>query len=316
MTIVLAEGVHVINETAILQPQRRAFSRVERLTIRAEILPDDASWHIGRMPTLVHALPLSQTWNGRVDPLGGAADGMLIGTSHVSILGLRILGLAVIESPQAGVIRRLYAISRLDRELDDLQISQCVFAGEETTTPLHVGIIANGNGVAVHNCVFRGLKISAVFWTPGSSGHSMHHCVCDGLYGSAVWTAGVAPDFSYRNNVVVNSNYVWTSQGGASALADAATSGPGAAPSSTDEHVRYRVVDSVFAGNRRLTGSGTGARLEYRDIDPSLLELVRTSVLDKAIPLERDSTKRNYLQPQSDSKASRLKAGLFTKAPA
>ena len=34
-------------------------------------------WHIGRMPTLVHTLPLDSAWNGRADPLGGAANGML-----------------------------------------------------------------------------------------------------------------------------------------------------------------------------------------------------------------------------------------------
>ena len=60
-------------------------------------------------------------------------------------------------------------------------------AGDEVTNPNHVAIIANGNGVNVHHCVFRGLKISVVFWTPGSSGHAMTHCLCSDLYGSAIW---------------------------------------------------------------------------------------------------------------------------------
>jgi hypothetical protein len=318
IAIVLSEGVYAVNETTLLKPQRRTFSATNRLTIRAEVLPDDPGWNIGRMPTLVHTLPLAQTWNGRADPLGGAADGMLIETSHVTVQGLRILGLPVVESPQPGIIRRLYAVSRLRRDLEDLKITQCVFIGEETTTPNHVGIIANGKGVEVGHCVFRGLKISAVFWTPGSGGHSMHHCVCDGLYGSAVWTAGIANDFDYRNNVVVNSNYVWTAQGGGSALADAGgvrggqgQSAPGSAK--TEEPVHYRVVDSVFAANRRLTGSGTGARLEYEDIDSSFLEMVRTRVIEQPLALERDSTKRNYLQPLAGSEAAALGAGLFTK---
>jgi hypothetical protein len=317
LTIVLSEGVHAINETTLLRPERRSFSAAEPLTIRAEVLPDDPQWNVGRMPTLVHTLPLSETWNGRTDPLGGAADGMLIETSHVSVLGLRMLGLAMIESPVPGVIHRLYGISRLRRDLVGLRISQCLFLGEETTTPSHVGIIANGNGVIVENCVFRGLKISAVFWTPGSSGHAMRHCVCDGLYGSAVWTAGIAGDFDYRNNVVINSNYVWTSQGGGSALADAAgarAQGQGVpTPAAPAEPIRYKVIDSLFAGNRRLTGSGTGARLEYKDIDPSLLNLVRTKVIDQAIQIERDSTKRGYLHPVPTSEAASVGAGLFTK---
>ena len=96
------------------------------MTIRADVLPGDPGWHIGRMPTLIHTLALSQTWNGRPDSLGGAADGMLIETSHVTIQGLRVLGMPVVETPQTGQIKRLYAISRLRRDLDDLEIGQCL----------------------------------------------------------------------------------------------------------------------------------------------------------------------------------------------
>ena len=119
----------------------------------------------------------------------------------------------------------------------------------------------------VHHCVFRGLKISVVFWTPGSTGHAMTHCLCHDLYGSGVWTSGIASGFEYRNNVVEGCNYVWTAQGGGSALADAGgrggrqTNAPAAAP---PEPVHYRVVNSYFAENRRLTGTGTGAGWSMR----------------------------------------------------
>ena len=42
-------------------------------------------------------------------------------------------------------------------------------------------------------------------------------------------------------------------------------------------------MDSYFAGNRRVAGSGTGARLEYADLDPSFLELVGTKVTDEPV---------------------------------
>ena len=316
MTVVLAEGIYPIGETTLLKPENRAFSKDQRLTIRAEVLPDEPEWHIGRMPTLVHTLPLSPTWNGRPDPLGGAANGMLVETSHVTIQGLKVLGMPVVESPRAGLIRRLYGISRLRRDLEDLEVAQCLFAGDEVTNPHHVAIIANGDGINVHHCVFRGLKISAVYWTPGSKGHAMTNCLCHELYGSGVWTAGIANDFEYRNNVVEGCNYVWTAQGGSSALADAAGRGgqqAGAAPTKPQEPVRYRVVDSYFGGNRKLTGSGTGARLEYVDIDPSVLELVNTKVTGQPAVLERDSTKRGYLHPVAGSDAAKVGAGLFTK---
>jgi hypothetical protein len=318
LTVLLAEGVYAVGETTLLKPEHRSFSRSERLTIRAEVLPDDPEWHIGRMPSLIHTLPLSPTWNGRPDRLGGAANGMLVETSHVSIQGLKILGMPVVESPRPGLIRRLYAVSRLRRDLEDLEVGHCLFAGDEVTNPNHVAIIANGNGVNVHHCLFRGLKISVVYWTPGSTGHTMTHCLAHELYGSGVWTAGIADDFVYRNNVVEGCNYVWTAQGGSSALADAAGRGApqASAPSpTTQEPVRYKVVNSYFANNRRLTGSGTGARLEYQDIDSSILELVGTQVTDQPVALERDSTQPNYLHPVAGSEAAKIGAGLFTKAP-
>jgi hypothetical protein len=314
MTIVLSEGIYAVGETTLLKPDRRPFTKTARLTIRAEFLPDDPEWNTGRMPTLIHTMPIPPTWNGRPDPLGGAADGMMIETSHVTIQGLKILGLPVVETPKPGVIRRLYAISRLRRDLEDLEIAQCLFVGHDETNPNHVAIIANGNGVNVHHCVFRGLKISVVFWTPGSSGHAMTNCLCNDLYGSAVWTSGITSDFAYRNNVVANCNYVWTSQGGASALADAGgRGGRQGAPAPTTTPIRYKIIGSYFAQNRRLAGTGTGARLEYRDIDPSFLDLVGTTVSDQPITLERDQTKRNYLHPVAGSEAAKIGAGLFTK---
>lgn len=315
-TIVLTEGIHVIGETTLLKPERRSFTRTERLTIRAEVLPDDPDWHTGRMPTLIHTMPLPKTWNGRPDPLGGAADGMMIETSHVTIQGLKVLGLPVVETPRPGLIQRLYAISRLRRDLEDLEITQCVFLGDDLTNPNHVAVIAHGNGVNVHHCIFRGLKISVVYWTGGSSGHAMRNCFCDGVYGSGVWTSGIQSDFDYRNNVITNCNYVWTNQGGASAAADAAGRDgrqASAASPKPKELTRYKIVDSYLAGNRRLAGSGTGARLDYTDIDPSFMEMTGTKVTDQPVAFERDQTKRNYLHPVAGSEAAKVGAGLFLK---
>lgn len=310
MTIILAEGIYAVDETVLLKPEQRSFTQEARLTIRAEVLPDDPEWHTGRMPTLLFVMPIPPTWNGKLDALGGAADGIMVETNHVTILGLKVLGIPVVESPQPGLIRRLYAISRLRRGMEDLEIGQCLFASDEATLPLHVGIIAHGDGVDVHHCLFRGLKISAVYWSGGSSGHAMRHCLCDGLYGSAVWTAGIADDFVYQNNVVLNSNYIWTHQSAASASADA---GGGKQLDQPPASSHYTVVGSLFAANRRLSGSGTGARLEYQDIDPVFLNLVGTTMVDDPVAVEHDQTKRNYLHPVAGSEAARIGAGLFEK---
>ncbi len=62
-----------------------------------------------------------------------------------------------------------------------------------------------------------------------------------------------------------------------------------------------------------LAGTGTGARLEYRDIDPSFLTLERTAVSDQPVVMERDQTKRHNLHLVAGSEAARIGAGLFTK---
>lgn len=306
VTILLAEGVHTISRTVRLSAPAGRFSASNRLTIRAMVLPGEPDWHIGRMPTLIHTLPLQPVWNGRADPLGGAADGILVETSHVTIQGLRVLGMPVIESPRPGLIKRLYSISRLDRTLDDLQIKQCVFLGDEFIVPSHVAIIALGNGLQVDSCVFRGLKIAAVYWQGGSSGHAMRHCICDSLYGSSVWTSGIQSDFEYANNLVTNCNYVWTNQSAASAAADeGAQSGASEAPALT-----YAVNSCYLAGNRRLSGSGTGARLEYEDIDPAFMIMNGTTVTDQPIQLVADTADDRFLSVAADSPAAVIGAGL------
>src|SRR5688572_19578679 len=75
-TILLGEGVHALDQSAIFKPDRR-YSKTERLTIRAESLPDDPDWSPQRMPVLIHTMPLSPNWMGhRPDPFGGVAYGM------------------------------------------------------------------------------------------------------------------------------------------------------------------------------------------------------------------------------------------------
>jgi hypothetical protein len=48
------------------------FSKDQRLTIRAALLPDDADWNPGKMPVII-TMPLDFKPNGRQDPLGGAS---------------------------------------------------------------------------------------------------------------------------------------------------------------------------------------------------------------------------------------------------
>jgi hypothetical protein len=110
LTIVLSEGIYAVSETVRFKPEHRSFSSTARLTIRAEVLPDDPVWHTGRMPTLIHTMEL---------PEGGAASGIEIETSHVTIQGLKVLGVPAVENPKPGFLQRVYPIVRSGRDLDD-----------------------------------------------------------------------------------------------------------------------------------------------------------------------------------------------------
>ena len=117
VTIVMAPGVYSIDRTAVFGSEKRSFTKENRLKIVAEISPDDENWNPGSMPTLIHTMPLSDMWMGRKDPFGGVSYGMMIETSHVTIQGLRILGIPVVEHPKEGYIQRVYPIGRMKPEL-------------------------------------------------------------------------------------------------------------------------------------------------------------------------------------------------------
>jgi hypothetical protein len=83
----------------------------------------------------------------------------------------------------------------------------------------------------------------------------------------------------------------------------------------TPPDARYTVKGSLFAGNRKFTGSGAGPAQNFRDNDPSFLELVDTKRIDQPIELENES-KKNYLHPIAGSEAAKVGAGLFLKPSA
>jgi hypothetical protein len=320
-TIIVAEGIYALDQTILLKPVR-SYTKAERLTIRAESLPDDPDWGLARMPVLVPVMPLSKAWNGRPDPFDGVAYGMQIETSHVTVQGLRICGMPIVEHPKTGAIHRLYGIGRGDRTLDDLEVKQCLFTGDEVTNPNHLALLINGNGLVVDHCVFYGVKQTVVFWTPGSTGHAMRNCLVHGAYAAGIWTSGVANDLDYRNNIVSNSLYVWIGQGARSARAEISqfargqaggppANKPPAGP--VPPEARYNVRTCLFAGNRKFTGTGAGPALNFRDNDPSFLNLMDTKITDQPVQLELDQTKRNYLHVREGTLGGDLGAGLFTK---
>src|SRR4030095_98356 len=57
--IILSEGVYALTETVLFNNNK--FSEENRLTIRAEVLPDDANWNPQRMPIITTIIPRTPT---------------------------------------------------------------------------------------------------------------------------------------------------------------------------------------------------------------------------------------------------------------
>jgi hypothetical protein len=309
VTIFLSEGIYAVNEPASLNPTNRTFTKENRLTIRAEVLPDDPNWNTGRMPTFIHTMPLTDDWMGQKDPFGGCLYGIKVETSHVSLQGLKILGAPVIEHPLKGKIVRVYPIIRTNPALDDLEISQCIFAGDEVNSPNHLGIIANGNGIVVDHCIFYGLKQAIVYWSGKSTGHVMRNTLIYNGYGCGVWTSAIANDFVFENNVIANSNYAWISQLGRDSnqqvLKD--TTQKATVP------ILYQVNNSLFAGNKKMTGMGGGPQLNFKDIDPILLKFNNTKITEERVELDYTQESKNFLHIKKGTLGADIGAGLFKK---
>jgi len=84
-SIIISEGVYALTETVLFNNNK--FSAESRLTIRAEILPNDANWNPQRMPVITTIIPTKPTPGD-----GEEARGLEIEASHVTIQGLRFTG--------------------------------------------------------------------------------------------------------------------------------------------------------------------------------------------------------------------------------
>jgi hypothetical protein len=297
ITINLSEGIYGLDATVTFHPANWWFSKTDRLTIRAEFLPDDSLWNPAKMPVIISTMPLNFKPYGNQDPFKGASYGIQIETSHVTIQGLRVLGTPVHEKPADDFVRRNYPIVREGRNLDDLRITQCLFVGDKHAIPNHLAILASGHGVVVDHCVFYRVKDAVVYWFSDRPAErcEMHHNLVIGNYGAAVWTWSAAEDFKYYNNVVANANIFWVLN--------------------KDERASFNLTNSLVSGYNELVNKGGGPHNFGVKADPKKLKFGGDVIIKKEsnVEIEEDQTKRNYLHLKPGTPGANLGAGLFTK---
>jgi hypothetical protein len=283
-TIILSEGVYALTETVLFNNDK--FSVENRLTIRAELLPDDVNWSPQRMPII------TTTMAGAPTPGDGEqARGLEIEASHVTIQGLRFTGSPAYYYIDGKQNRRYYPIWRDGKNLDDLVVTQCLFAGNVDVSPIRVAVIANGHGLVLDHCVFYNCQNPVVFWdAQGGTSHrnAMRYCLVYEANYSGVWTTKqTGDDFEFHHNVIANSRTAWIRD--------------------DDSAQHYQIHDCVLANNMKTTGNGGDTAINH---DFLKMENVQ---LSGVIEIEKDQSKKNYLQLKEGSLGSKLMAGLFNK---
>lgn len=288
-TIILSEGVHLLTQTVLFTNDKYTFTN--RLIIRAEIMPDDSDWTPQKMPVVITVAPLEQGVGGE------EAKGIQPEISHVTIEGLRFTGSPDYTYLDNNNLRRSYPIWRDGKKLDDLLVTQCLFAGNVDVLPLHVGVIANGYGLVIDHCVFFNCKIPVVFWkNDGKTGSrsAMQHSLVYGGYFCGVWTTQGTngDDFDFHHNIIANTSTVWIREKGSTR--------------------RYKASDCIFVNYNKLAGYGSGPLSDSDATSTDFLEMKNVQTTGTVV-IEKDQSKRNYLQLAEGSIGSDLKAGLFKK---
>ena len=295
ITIYLSKGIYGMAETADFNPVNWEFTKENRLTIRAEVLPDDTDWNPADMPVLFSTMPFSVEKNDKNEITGGQNFGILIQNSHVTIQGLRVLGEPVHENPFKGVLVRNYPIVWDGKNLEDLRVTQCLFIGSKYAIPNHLAILSSGKALEVDHCLFYGVKDALVMWNSPATNSSMHHNLIVDSYGGVVWTWSATDDFKFYNNVVSNGNVLWVLD--------------------KDEKFSYNMENSIIVGYNSLANKGGGPQGFGEKANPAKIKINKDVILKKEGKLEivDDQTSKLYLHIKPGTLGSNLGAGLFTK---
>ncbi len=286
-TIKIAPGIYALTESVELGGTRQ-YTDKERLVVEATVLPDDPRWRPVMMPTILSV----EDPRTHADQTGLTETyGIKIGTSHVTIRGLRFLGNPLFRNWHC-------CVSRIGDDLDDLLVTQCVFAGDTDVLDIYCAVLATGDGFVVDHCIFHNCHACAVFWdgpqAVAGRNCAMKYCIVDGARIAGVWTCQTAEDFEFHHNIVTGSEYFWMRK-------------------RVDNPKRYRIHDCVVSDSKHYSGYGvesgptgpTGPEVTYEETD---------IIIKGPVIIEKSSQGKDYLHVAAGTPGSGLRAGLFTKS--
>ncbi len=282
--IKILPGTYHLTEKVLFE-NNRPYSKDNRLTIEASVLPDDSDWKPELMPVIYSSALPSENFQFE------CSIGLNIEVSHVTVRGLKFLG-----NPLPQIY--YYPIGRQGRTLEDLEITQCVFVGDEDALPIQSGVLAHGHGVVVDHSIFYNIKNSVVFFYVDTErddirhGSKMTYCIIDGAYETGIWTSTRDEDFEFHHNIITRSEISWMHN----------------SPNTT----QYTIRDSIITNNNEYIMMLDMETYEYV---VSELEYVQENVTTEGevqlVKKEDILMPVNYLHIVPGTLGSDLGAGLF-----
>jgi hypothetical protein len=282
-TIKILPGLYILDDKVEFDGHR-TYTQKNRLTIEADILPDDSAWEPRLMPTIMSVAQPGENFGF------DCAVGLDIEVDHVTIRGLEFLG-----NPLP--VSYYYPIGRQGMGMEDLQVTQCLFIGAEDALPIQSGILAHGHGIAVDHCIFYQCRNSVVYYfisaedrTVPRHGSSMTYCIVDGSYESGIWVASPDEVFEFHHNIITRCEWAWIHN--------------------RQNTVQYPLSNSIMTGNRHLIGKFLAT---YEAGTSDLTYVMQNVIVDGEIALVKKvdvELPGDYLHVVPGTLGSELGAGL------
>lgn len=286
--IKLFPGLYILKDKLVINPTR-IMDDTSKYVIEAVTMPDDTAWTPYQLPVIQSSSPNNSNTQFR------HAVGFLVASDNVVIRGLKFIGnpknFTGVPRPETSYY---YPITKENKNLKNLEVSQCYFIAEKNSSPIQGGIWVDGPNTHIDHCVFYNCR-NAILLFNSVEGFSITNCIIYGAYESAFWMGPIDSAFTFQNNIVTKCNFFWVR------------------PSNISPN--YHFSNSVISENNHYIGvyGKTDSLIETSN-DKNLVEknVTKTGTV-MLVELKNDRLPRDFLQVLSGSAGYATGAGIFHK---
>ncbi len=280
--IILNPGVYYLDKTVEISIINR-FSKQKRFIIEGLLNPDDNDWKPELMPVIINSATPQTNFGFIVSSIA-----FNIGMSHVTVRGLKFTGRPSPEMPS-------YPIARQDVKFTDLEVSQCLFVGDNDASYIQAAVISTGSESIIDHCVFYNCANAAVFlWSEQEkkTGNIFRHNIIFGCSSAGVWTTEPDETFSFDFNIVSNCKFAFVKNLGNPKI--------------------YHLQNSFILDCENIEGTFQNGAIEKTTNGIIETNIVKTGTLDlvKIVPGKYEVDKK-YLHPKINTIGNGFDAGLF-----